>query len=487
MKHVFILFLMAYYLPLASQSNIPKEDVMAKWKYFSKYSPDQREIICNNWTQFFKGDILTDLNPSLNAYPIKLDSYGSFYPRKEILTNIEEDDFTYKNRNEVDMFKFSLYEMTLINEKKIRDASRNLSDAEGRLVYNELINDLEKDESKNVNYTTESIDTFYKKWDNYHFKYEMLNLKNKIAEGHYARIIFFIHGYNVPYSLANIQTIELANIIESIQKKGNSPLEKILYVPIFWPSNAQKECGLTSEEVFNTEDAKGLLNGGANNGFRFLYYSNRAYYAGITLRKILNELKDVKVKFNIYSHSLGGIVATTALINTYSKLQSDYVGFMKNYDPKNPNNKQILEQLQKDEPVTYDIFTGLRDTPLPNQHISVFLSAPAMPGVSTFTDMAKPSLNVKYYCTIDTEDRMLTKKAVVIFGMKILDASMFNATTLGCDFKGEISKTNAVFKEKNGNTNNFTSLKASNKNDHDILTYIQQPNYINLITSFLNE
>jgi hypothetical protein len=464
-------------LPLAfSQTN-------TKWDYFSKYSEPQKKLIKDNWSQYFKADFLQSLKPELNTFSIKLDSYGSLYPEREILNCITDEGFANPKRKDVNLLKYSFYEAFLENYDEINRSVPNLKDVNAKLTYLKIMNLLKT----KPDFSEESMEGFYDLWDEHLLDLYCDSLKKVIAANKFDRVLFFIHGYNVPYSLATIQTIELSNIIEKLQIDKKIPQQKILYVPVFWPSNDQKKCEIGSKPTFNIDNIKGLFDGGATNGIRFLYYANRSYYAAITLRKILNALNDQsEVKISIYSHSLGAIVATSALINTYSKLHSDYVDLMKSYDPSKDEDK--LHKMKKAELLTYDIFKGLNGTTIPNKKMNVFLSAAAMPGINTFTDMVIATNNANFYCTINKKDEMLTKSAITIMGKKIpkLNASDLNATTLGCDFDEDISNTFEYFKT-HISQNRFHSKDLTLDTDHDILTYFQNLKYVSFIAEFLND
>ncbi|MCE3229062.1 MAG: hypothetical protein K0S32_3613 [Bacteroidetes bacterium] len=480
LKRITVLLLTVQFFTIYGQSSkVPEADVKAKWKYFSKYSDAQKKTINDNWGLFFKEDVMSVLNPTLNVYPIKLDSYGLFYPESDILSQITEENFSGVIKKYSDNRKFSFYQLFLT--EKVRTIISKLPDGENKKFYDELLTHVNKKILDD-----ENIRQFNKKWNDFHIKKQIAALKAKINNGSFKHVIFFIHGYNVPYSLANIQTIELANIVDSLQKNSVVPQEKILYVPVLWPSNAQKKHNFSSLAAFNTEDISGVFNGGAKNGFRFQYFSNRAYYAGITIRKTINGLENENVKVSIYSHSLGGVAGASILINPISKLHTDYYDVVRNFATERLNNTNKFKEFKRKEPVNYEITENFHDEPVPTRPVNVFFSAGAIPGTTTFTDMPASSSNKKFYCTINRNDRMVTKNGIRIWIIKPVNAAQLNATTLGCDYKGEINNTANVFNAKFGNANNFIASVASTKTDHDILTYMQQPDYINLIARFLN-
>jgi esterase/lipase superfamily enzyme len=56
---------------------------------------------------------------------------------------------------------------------------------------------------------------------------------NSAAKGR--EVIGFIHGYNAPYSLAKIQSIEVAKRIAGVK-----PNKSILFLQVYWPSGNRK-------------------------------------------------------------------------------------------------------------------------------------------------------------------------------------------------------------------------------------------------------
>lgn len=448
--------------------------------FLTRYNEMQKKNIRENWGQYFKTDILSALNAGSDFLPVKLDSYGSLYPEETLLEGINDMNFADPNKSGMDMHKFSLFDMIKLNHATF------LSNVSSKYpALKTLIPGIEyKSYFENYN----NLESFYKKWDSITLNKVTQQLSAKINNGGYNQVIFFVHGYNVPYSLANVQCIvfkQKVNEIISSDKNQTVKNRRILYVPVFWPSNAQKN-NIIDSATFNIEDTKSGLKG-LKNGIYFQFYSSRAYYSAVTLRKIINQIstEDNKCQVKIFCHSLGASVGTTALINTFSKLNSD---FHETIERTNPDSDE-LEYFKIKEPVNYDLYQLLSKTPLPKQRITVFLSAAAIPGQNTFCDIdSATSVTKKYFVCINYKDTMLTKSGIILFGRKIpgIDARKFSATTLGCDYKGEVDATRNFF-TKRGLKNNFESLIVSKNTDHDILTYFLQPDYIKFISLFLKE
>ena len=310
---------------------------------------------------------------------------------------------------------------------------------------------------------------FYKKWDLEHDIMIANQLKNYIQQNHIKRLLFFIHGYNVPYSLANLQAIELARHI----KQDGSNMRDLLIIPVFWPSNNKKECVLSDSASFSIANFSKLGKGGLKNGTDMWYYSNQAYYAAIGLRKLLNNIKGENVEVSIYSHSLGNTVSTSALINTTSKLDGIKNKMMIQKEEKE-NTKQVT--------ILNDLIALFKNNPLPEQKIKVFMSAAAIPGMGTFTDMNIDVINNKsFYITINPYDPMLRKR--VTGNLEVLNAETFSDTQLGCNFKCDADNVKKYFTE-NGLAGNI-GFKNVVVKDHDVFVYLMQPGYKNFINEFL--
>lgn len=465
---ILLSFTMLYTVNVSfSQKNkIRDEEQKVNWQYFKDYDDPTKSFIKEHWKQYFKGDIYSRLSPSIDLFPVKLDSYGSLYPANDIFKNFEESDFNPNRRNDKDNIKFSMYDI-FTNRKLEKNIDLMVNESE-KEFYKKMIQ---------IRKSSKKDSLFYKLWDEYHLSKISNALNDKIREKEQqchkkVKVLFFVHGYNVPYSLANIQVIQLVELL----KEENVDISNILFVPVFWPSNNAKHCNLENEDKFTTKNFSTIRDGGLKNGTSFWYYSNRAYYAGIGLRKIINKLPE-KTEILIFSHSLGTTSSTTALINTYSKIDTDF----KIERDSSKSAEQFLlatgERLKK-EPLNYDLITTMLEEPIPTKQIRVFLSAAAIPGQSTFCDIDTLIGKLySWYLPVDIKDEMLNK-AVVPLGR----ADRFGNTCLGINYENDASLTQ---KNLRGFTNFNIELDASENIDHDILTYMRQPKYRKYIVRFI--
>lgn len=400
--------------------------------YYDDFKPNQMNTIIDYWKQYFVRDIYPDLlgEQKINYYPLFMDSYGGLYPATQIYP--DNFDFAANTRSDLNLLRYSHYNNFKYNPElktKLSETGFNVS---------------------SINYKTdtdlqEDINKFYENWNGYFIPKALVSINEKLVGKKH--IIFFIHGYNVPYSLGVVQSM---SVLKKLEKQGLN-LDSTLLIPVFWSSNNQKNNQIGSTD-FDVQDAKNLKNFG-----KWRHYSNRAYYAGLTLRRILNgldlsadEFKDVM----IISHSLGTTIATTACMNTTAKLSKG----------------KISDDLKSKMTSS--------NYPLPSYPIKLFLSAPAIPGVNTFKDMNSSFYNKLVFSTINKKDRMLRK--FFLFPAK------FSSTTLGCNHQKEVEKTQEVFFENNLH-NNFFFDTVSNRRDHDIFTYMRQTEYVEFLGQFLKK
>jgi hypothetical protein len=447
-----------------------------KQKHF-EYSQFQLDVIKNNWGLYFKEDLLPILEPTIanDFFEIKMDSYGSLYPEKEILNLISKDEFEGFKKNYADLRTHSFHKrFKYDNHEKIKN---RIDKNEFPKIYKELyyLSKIDTDEEK-----------FFKTWDNYHDSVTIYKLNDIIKQRGIVRVIFYIHGYNVPYSLAVIQAITTYKFY-----KENIPNGKVLFVPVYWPSNNAKMNNL-NQDNFSIDNIKKFK----TNGKLFLRYSNRCYYAAITLRKIINGI-DTNVKMDIIAHSLGATIATTTLINTYTKLHYNRNSTLKVISDK-PDEVLKIERNKyfgKDQ-INYDLlkrFYDKENTP-PTRAINVFLSAAAIPGQITFVDMDDTIMqNKKFYVTINPCDEMVTKSEIrnqvkkkSLLKVNAINHNRLSSTSLGCNGSNDTdtTKANYIARVPSGI---FKISKASIQIDHDLFVYLEQNAYQTFLKNFFNE
>lgn len=444
------------------------DNELRKWKYFELFSDEQKLTIKDNWKQYFREEIITKLDNDINSFQVAFDSYGSVYPDLSLLKDVE---FNKWGRSGSDNWAFSLYDIFASNKKTILQnvkSNPTLSDKE-KSVYKNLLS-IKKD------YVNDS--PFYSRWDSLHNSRVINTLNSRLKDENIKQVIFYIHGYNVPYSLAIVQMIALNNLMKT---DLGIDAKSILFVPIVWSSNDMKNKEIYKKESFDITNFKGLGEGGLENGMLFWYYTNRAYYASIGLRKILNGMERKDLKVNIFAHSLGCVIATSALMPTTSKLdeKASIVSAIKQALTDKDTNEQ--ERLKKSHTVSYEIIEGLTGVNTPTIAIKCFLSAPAMPGQNTFTDLeADKKEKYIFFSTLNKYDEMLTK---AVSGIFVINEGNSNATSLGC-VEQEAALTKQLFSPSEAN---FDYKIVSDRVDHDVFTYMNQNAYIEYLKKFFQK
>jgi len=452
-----VLFLIIFKITFGQNEGI-------KWKFFKNYTKDQKEIIKENWTQFYKVDIHQQLDSLIPIFPIKFDSYGSHYPDLTLFKGFSDKNFLTR-QSDKNTNKYSLWEFLIKNGnlKKMKKNAANINDNNLKAFYLELFEKIEKEKIDG--------DLFYEQWDRVHDELVAIQLRNYIIDNKIKNVLFFIHGYNVPYSLANLQAIEFG---KQIKNADSSKFKETLIVPIFWPSNNKKKCDLKDSANFSIANFTKFGKGGLKNGTDMWYYSNQAYYAAFGLRKLLNNLNIDTIDYYIFSHSLGNTVSTSALINTTHKLDGIKEVMLEEKEQDNPSKKQVT--------ILEELISSFKNIPLPKQKIKVFMSAAAIPGMGTFKDMNIASISNKtFYVTINPSDPMLRKK--LVGNTEVFNAETFSDTPFGCNYKKDADNVQEYFK-KNGLANNIL-FKNVIVEDHDVFVYLMQPSYRNFINEFM--
>jgi len=454
-----------------------QEDYEEKKKVYFPVEENQIKTMQNNWDMYFKEDVASVIDKKSKDYlfEIKLDSYGSVYPAQEILDGIPRDDFNGDKKSRKFLESNSFWWLFKKDEGVIADKAKTTKNA---AIYQNLLK-LSKGSS------LREEDQFFDRWDSLHIGGVCQQLNTRIKKDKINKVIFFVHGYNVPYSLAVLQALTFYKVIKDTL---NVPVENTLLVPVYWPSNNEKYDSLRQEN-FTTENIKTFK----NNGALFLRYSNRCYYAAITLRQIINALNP-SVDVNIIAHSLGATIATSCLINTWSKLDYNSGSSLK----ANASNRSwVLSQNRNNfngkDNINIDLLKRFYNTPLPARKVGVFLSAGAIPGLHTFQDLdVKAMKNKFFYSTINQFDEMVTKTDIkdevrkrFFIRVSYINAFRLSATSLGCNADGEADKTRVYYNTRLRVKDAFVTSEVSKEWDHDVFTYLQQPDYKDFLKKFL--
>lgn len=413
--------------------------------FFAPYLKD-KAIIKDNWNDFFGADI-TNVFPmpaGANTVTIKFDGLGCLYPESNPALNSIKEEFLDKSIS----YKY-LYSHTFYNLYQRKEHKKSTTQIDA-FINNENFGAVKT-------YTNEPyIDyfDFITRWNAKHLPLKITEIENKITPD-IKKIVFFIHGYNVPYSLAALQNKKMMDQI--LEANPELKINQILLIKVLWPSGDRKKNNFDSNpcDYSNIEKPKTVI--------AFTYYSNRAYLAGVYLRKILRDMH-CNLPIDIVTHSHGSAIATTALIKTKSKLQKGWF--------------------------SDELITLIDTTVLPNKDINVFLNAPSIPGVNTFTDVTKDSKQERYrfFVGYNEKDEVLKKQKFRIYKLKvkfIAPTKHLSATTLGCNKDGEVKLTKDLMESK-GMDNIFYYGINSFQKEHDFFCYIKQTEFKRNLKLFFN-
>lgn len=485
MRTCFYFIAVALFYTLPAHMQTIKNYEEGKKVFFPLSDPVKIKCMEANWHQYFKEDVAIVLDPTVKSkwVEVKLDSYGSPYPDKTVQDWFSTGEFNGNISDYAASDSHSFYFLWDTLVKRDLDKRINaMSEGKQKTLFKQLLAIRQQEKTVNIEDRYVYKEQFRKEWNDFFIEELANKLNAKIKADTIKRIVFFIHGFNVPYSLAALQAVTM---YQKAKKDLGADSATTLFVPVYWPSNDAKECRLSSRN-FSTANYMSFN----RNGMLFLIYSTRCYYAAFTLRKILNRIDPSVKQIDMIAHSLGNTIVTSALINTVSKIdyQSRKVGALK-YDSLIAIQRKVY--LQKKDPLSYDLLVKFKSEPLPKRKINCFLSAAAIPGLNTFTDLDTVTLkHTTFHVTINQYDEMLTKSSIQRkLHTKVINASNMGATTLGCNYKCEAGNTERCFNFKFAGVKNKTAFfrykTVSMETDHDIFTYLQQPDYRQFYSEFL--
>ncbi len=469
-------FLFIGKIAVAQKSNpIACEDCLIKCMCYEFYkneidtSLNNANTIINNWNDFFGEDLETifPIRAGINVASLKFDGLGCIYPNSLTTQDYKniKNNFLGKEKRFRNVAYKTFY--TLYNNVYAKKG-----DTVEKAFVSSLAMKIDTSKLKKVNKTEYEYLSFRNQWNDTFLLEKIRELDTIIKTKKVTKIIFFIHGYNVPYSLAHKQGNVLIDSILNLDKTLK-PAD-ILFVRVFWPSgNFKKDNFIVGAcDYDNYENLRTAL--------QFTFISNRAYLAGITLRNILREIK-TDLPLNIITHSHGSTVATTALINTVSKLQRSSVSYSIN-KTLHPNTEILLFPFE--EVMTKEDF--------PNKTINVFLNAPSIPGEYTFKDIDtnnKRQNKYKFFVGYNEHDEVLQKKKFHLWKLYlkfIRVPKLLSATTLGCNYRNEVYNTQKIF-NSNGLQDNFWSGVNSFQKQHDFFCYIKQLEFKRNLKLFIED
>lgn len=493
-KRTFYLVLIAVFLSSTQCTNKLKVNSS---ELFEPYDEEQISLIDDHWNQYFKDDIFSALDSNEAVFPIAFDSYGAIYPNDTLFQKFVADNFAaglpgtgdkFKNiatinHSDNDLNKYSMFQIFHWEEnaEKLEAGIGAIRNVKDQNFYRKILDEYSTApgyKGKTIKRTSlefyHFVDGFYDQWNAYHLNKTNEKLIHTINKEKPDFILFFIHGYNVPYSLAVMQSIEIRNYIQNLKNEINKP-GKLLMAPVFWSSNDQKKSELDMEEKVTIRDEVKV-----SNVVKWGFYGTRATFAGLGLRQILHELEsgtDELPELLIYSHSLGAIVATSALINAISRLPGKYSAQITSDNCGGITiNDSIKIELEVNENINYKLIQKYNTIPLPQSQIRVFMSAPAISGIETFGDMCEgEKMTTAFFSSVNPKDLTLKKFVGVVNG--------FGNTSLGLNYNCDVMQTKIDYFWNQGYF--FYNKEAIEIPQHSLFDYLQQPAYRGLVEDFL--
>lgn len=467
MIKIFLILLVGFSIQGFSQRS--KEIVCRKCKkeiqdnYLNKYTVGKRDLIKRNWSEYF-GENLIDSMPSksvpdkVKIYPLKFDALGCFYPEE---FNDEEFKRLFSKKKTRLLFFNSnkyVYKKTFYRLKK---ETLDKYYGSNHLITNfNKITDLQK-----KTLPDSSMLEFRSKWNNNFGKRHISNIDSIIKKNSIEKIVFVVHGYNLPYSLSHIQ---FNNIIDLYQEDSNYNYNT-LFIPTYWPSTNRKKYNYKNGNFY----FKNRLSLKSVSGFPIII--NRSFLTGLGLRQILNGIKDFSGEVNMVSHSMGGPTISAALIDPIEKLQTKTYG--KNSDLKDNFKNRKLKLMKK--AFQTDSLEGNKF-----KEFKVFLNAPAMPGIETFhlPELGKNNKNVNWTIGFNLTDKVLHK---TMGPFRFGDEN--GNTRLGGNWENETWKTKD-YVAKNGFASKFKFVESGIQSDlfgHDFFCYLNQKKFKLAFKDFL--
>lgn len=413
-----------------------------------KYDDTRKRIITDNWTDY-EGVDIEDVFPvkrPVNILSIRFDGLGCVYPG------------TFKNERIKEWFlddeaaKSAFRALTFYSLLRLHGQKLNPDEFGGKEFFDKM-RSLASRNPIGDSLVFANMMEFRRLWNEKFLSLIVDRIRQLSAENSLEELIGFIPGYNVPYSLAHLQGVALFNdMIDSLPEERTA---KKLFVRIFWPSNDGKKKKFECGKCKMNNQLK-LINAKLYN-----FVTNRAYFSGLTMREMINQLPD-QLRIKLVSHSFGAVISSAVVLPPDTKFKRNTIHSV--------YNSQLLRAFNK--------------VPIPKRDIRIFMSAPGIPGVTNFerVNVTDNSRHL-FYISYNKKDKVLRKKVVPVFGW-FTRASQGNSTSLGCDYKGQIRRVTHLFAEAQLSSRLKTCQTSSQKN-HDYFCYRQQPAFLHFFTEFV--
>ena len=452
LTHAFLFVFIAF----LSNSTIAQEKCveckprcLCKKMIADKYPKKIRKLVKANWSDFEGQELETALPPTgiTNVLSIKFDGFGCVYP-DFIDDNLIKREFK-KDKAKKTYFQ-ALTFFSLLREHPT--ALKRYSEYTQHQNFLDSITAIARAATKDT--VAMDLFRFREKWNAHFLPLVLKKIQDKIESAKIEKLLFFIPGYNVPYSLAHLQGNAIfENYKEVLAVKASE--QNILFVRVFWPSNSKKFAMFG--KMFCSMSNKMNI----NSARLYNYVTNRAYIATLTMRTLINNLNTVP-QTEIISHSFGAVVSTGVVLQPFEKMK----------DTTSTFNTKLIEQF--------------RATQIPVHNIKLYLNAAGIPGESTFRPLdSNTNRYHQFYISYNDIDKILNKR-VLPFAKYFTSANHGNKTTLGCNWTGEVSRVDTIFASK-GLSKNVSSQRTSFRGNHDIFCYLAQSEFQDYFGKFVRE
>jgi len=342
-------------------------------------------------------------------------------------------------------------------------------------------------------------------------------LRATVKRHNIGSVYFFIHGYNVTHSLAQMQGNKVIARIHQ-NKADRNDTSKALFVRVFWDAGTRKNLSVKTTQANGQLVLKKMVYSdkkSLGNAFGFSKKRNEGTECGYTIRRILmsaaadKELKELN--YNFVTHSLGAMVATECLVNDLSVIryrkrkiekimkgfgyvvgyrQIDSVKYMvANYRRARKGKMPVCKRRKR----AFEQIVFLRHTyQLPGLQVKAFMNAPAIGGNKPYR-YANVRKDYHFFVGYNRYDPTLAKR--FLFKNTMLSGALSRTagpTTLGLNFDNEVGQTAFSIDKKRqidaARSKGFTFIgfNSSNYFQHDLFYYMKHPLFNRVFNNFYN-
>jgi hypothetical protein len=455
-KEFLVVFLMlgSYMTSFAQNLRDCKPGELCSAMIRDAYLDSKKNVLIDNWTDFAGSNLeaefsLSDRNALVTS--LRLDALGCIYP-----STVNDDKFKRSFLNEnVPQKRF--YKLSFLDVFDHNSSFQELIAAQSPAFIESLTaqNDI-RNQHNSLSEKADATFAFRKIWNQHYLPKYASELNAIIKQHNVKEVFFFIHGFNVPYSLAQLQGNAVFNRIIA-DRKIRAVQEKILFIRVFWPSFSAKRTRFMDNDRNCSVKNKGIA---ILKTRLYSFVSNRGYLCGNTVNQLMLQLPQ-ELKYNFISHSFGSTISAAMLFSPVSKIKVK--------DRETPFNKNMIDQFKN-------------QSPLSEWKINFFMNAAGMSGVSTFQGLDEEK-NKQHFFFIghNSEDKMLLKKHLPFMQFP----ACLSSTTLGCNHHSEVDSLLSLAASRKL-LGNFFESRTSTLREHDFFCYLQQIGFQSFFDRFIS-